>query len=255
MKKGFLFFTMLVIAGILIACSNDQTNEVEDDDGELKELEVDFDVPESADPGDTIELKASVTYGDEPVSDADEVLFEVWESGHQDDGEKIEAENQEDGTYTLEYTFEEEAVYEMYAHTTAEGLHTMPKKEIIVGDAEAEEKEDESADENDHEEAHFHTEGFDMQFDDSATFSADDEGELTTDITMDEEALEALNVRYEIWPSEDEDDIEWVDAEEVDTGEYTGNYTFPESGTYDIQIHVKDDDDLHEHIIETIEVE
>src|SRR5699024_5934329 len=141
--------TMLVIAGILIACSNDQTNEVEDDDGELKELEVDFDVPESADPGDTIELKASVTYGDEPVSDADEVLFEVWESGHQDEGEKIEAENQEDGTYTLEYTFEEEAVYEMYAHTTAEGLHTMPKKEIIVGDAEAEEKEDESADEND----------------------------------------------------------------------------------------------------------
>src|SRR5699024_8956026 len=133
MRKVFIYIPILVLVLILAACSNDQANEEEDSD-ELKMLEVDFNVPEKADPGDTVELKATVTYGDEPVLDADEVLFEIWESDNQDDGEKIEAENHENGTYTLEYTFEDEAVYEMYAHTTAEGQHTMPKEKVIVGD-------------------------------------------------------------------------------------------------------------------------
>src|SRR5699024_9988111 len=108
---------------------------------------------------------------------------------------------------------------------------------------------------DDAEEEHFHTEGFDMQFENPEDVSENDEIELATQITIDEEALEDLNVRYEIWPANDEDNIEWVDAEENEAGEYIGNYTFPETGRYEVQIHVKDDDDLHEHAMKEIEVE
>src|SRR5699024_10857471 len=112
----------------------------------------------------------------------------------------------------------------------------------------------EVSDDENTEEEHFHTDGFDMQFDDPKDVSSDEEVELATKITMNEEALEALKVRYEIWPSDDEENIEWVDANEENAGEYIGDFTFPETGTYNIQIHVKDDDDLHEHIIKEVEV-
>lgn len=247
MRKGILFIFMLLTAGILVACGDDQQEDNLTDSGELKELKVDFAVPETADPGDTVELKAMVTYGDDPVVDAQEVLFEVWETGHKEDGEKIEADNQEDGTYTLDYTFDDEAVYEMYAHTTANGSHVMPKKQIAVGDVEVNNEEEKEDDQ-------FHTEGFDMEFEELEELIAAEENDLTTHIKMDEKALEKLKVRYEIWPADKEDQIEWADAEEVEAGEYTGAYTFPEPGTYEIQIHVQDDEDLHEHIIEEVDV-
>ena len=32
-----------------------------------------------------------------------------------------------------EYTFDHDGVYYMYAHTTARGMHVMPKQQFIVG--------------------------------------------------------------------------------------------------------------------------
>lgn len=249
MKRKYWMIVMVALFILLAACGNEADKEEaeEADDEELKMLEVDFDVPEEADPGDTVTLTADVTYGDDPVADADEVLFEVWEKGKEDESEKIEGENHEDGTYSIDYTFEEKGIYEMYAHTTAHSMHTMPKKQINIGDVE--EKEDEHA----HEEGHFHTEGFDMHFMEPENVTKDESTELDTHITLEDEALENLQVRYEIWPAEDEEAIEWADAEEENAGEYSGTYSFPETGTYNIQIHVEDDDDLHEH--QTYEVE
>jgi len=132
---------------VFAACSND--SEEVDESEELKMLEVDFELPETADVGVAVELKATVTYGDDEVTDAEQMEFEYWKDGDKDNSIFVDGENNEDGTYTAEVSFEEEGVYEIYAHTTAESLHTMPKKEIEVGDVSGDgeadnENEDES---------------------------------------------------------------------------------------------------------------
>lgn len=126
LKKLFLFLLMALPVIVLAACSDD------DDDEEIKELKVDFDVPDQAETDETVELKATVTYGGEKVTDADDVVFEYWKKDHRDDSEKVDGENNGDGTYSAEVTFDEEDDYEMFAHTDAEGIHTMPKESITV---------------------------------------------------------------------------------------------------------------------------
>ncbi|RKQ35545.1 FixH family protein [Oceanobacillus halophilus] len=128
-KNKFLLVSLVSIMVVtLIACNGDTNNETE----ELKELIVDFQLPESVSAGETIELKAVVTYGDEIVEDADEVTFEIWEQDDEENSIKIEANNNGDGSYTAETTFDTEGTYEMYAHTTARDLHTMPLESIEV---------------------------------------------------------------------------------------------------------------------------
>lgn len=134
MRKMILWMMSILVVGVLAACGGEDSSDPAD---ELLALEVDFIVPEQVEVGETVELLAEVTYGEDLEKDA-VVRFEVWE---QEDEERensvmLEAENNRDGTYTAEYTFEEEGIYEMYAHTDAHNLHTMPKKQIIVGDAE-----------------------------------------------------------------------------------------------------------------------
>ncbi|GAB3797665.1 FixH family protein [Virgibacillus kimchii] len=116
--KGFFLFILALTLVILTACSGNEDEAVEELD-ELESLEVEFEVPETAEVGETILLKATVTYGDEKVDDADEVNFEYWEEGNEDESITIESTNNEDGTYTAEVTFENDGVYSMYAHTTA----------------------------------------------------------------------------------------------------------------------------------------
>ena len=94
--------------------------------------------PTLADVGETILLKAVVTYGDEKVDDADELNFEYWEEGNEDDSTTIASTNNGDGTYTAEITIERDGVFSIYAHTTARALHTMPKKSVIVGKGDVE---------------------------------------------------------------------------------------------------------------------
>lgn len=131
MRKLFLFMLALTII-VLTACSGNKDEETTNPD-ELKALEVEFEVPETAEAGETILLKATVTYGDEKVEDADEVNFEYWEGENEDDSTTIESTNNGDGTYTAEVTFESDGVFSIYAHTTARAMHTMPKKTVTVG--------------------------------------------------------------------------------------------------------------------------
>lgn len=242
MRKLSFLFSFILIIGVLAACGSDDNSDSGDSadiEEELPTLDVDFKVPETAEAGESIKLEAHVTYDDEPEEDA-EVVFEIWEVGKEDDSEMKDGENAGDGNYTLDYTFEDEVVYEMYAHTDAEGMHTMPKKQITIGDAEAPE-------ENEDDEADYHTEGFDMEFNEPEDVNKKEDIILETNITLDGEALEELDVRYEIVFENDEDNTEWIDADEDSAGEYNATYAFPEEGTYDITVHVEDDEDLHEH--------
>jgi len=236
LRKNLLMYSMIVLLIILSACGNS--------DDDIHFLEVDFIVPETAEVGETVELKAIVTYGDESVTDADEVVFEVWEKNDRDNGEMLDAINHEDGTYTIELSFDHDGIFEMYAHTTARDMHTMPLKEIVVG-AGGEYEDDE--------EPMFHTEGFEIHFVDLEDLTAGDSANLVSHIQIHDEPLESATVRYEIWPDDSADDKDWVDASETAAGEYTAEYTFENATTYHIQIHVEDDDELHEHM--TVEVE
>jgi hypothetical protein len=86
-----------------------------------------------------------------------------------------------------------------------------------------------------------------MQFITPEDATANNDVELVVQIQLDNEPLEKLNVRYEIWSGLSEKH-DWVDAEEIQAGEYVANHTFKEAGTYHVQIHVEDDKDLHEHV-------
>lgn len=136
MKKVFLFILALALI-TLTACSGNK-DEKEESIDELEALEVEFEVPETAEVGETILLKATVTFGDEKVKDADEVSFEYWEGSNEDDSTTVESTNNGDGTYTAEVTFERNGVFSIYAHTTARAMHTMPKKSITVGKVDVE---------------------------------------------------------------------------------------------------------------------
>lgn len=80
------------------------------------------------------ELAVRVTQGGEAVDDADAVTFEVWESGKRDASVMLDGEWMRDGVYSVKHTFAQDGVYYMYAHTTARGMHVMPKIELIVGE-------------------------------------------------------------------------------------------------------------------------
>lgn len=235
LSVAFVFLTLL-----FTACGNNN------DTDELLPLDVQFDVPESLEVGETLLLEAIVTYGDEFVVNADEVVFEVWEKGDQQNSDMIDAENNGDGTYTTELTFNEDGIFEMYAHTTAHDLHTMPKREIIIGEG----GDYEDVEENDQ----FHTEGFDMYFNELEVVKTDDHVDLTVNLELNNEALIDAKVRYEIWEEKVPDERDWVDAEEENDGIYTTQHTFNKEGIYHIQVHVEDDDELHEHKTYTVEV-
>ena len=132
MKKVVLA-AMLVLS--LAACTSEaetpiDTNEVVE---EIVEVKVEILTPEHVDVNVPIMLEAKVMQGDEIVNDADNVKFEVWQSGMREAGTMIDGEFVGGGIFQAETTFDEEGIYYMFAHTNARGMHVMPKQEITVG--------------------------------------------------------------------------------------------------------------------------
>src|SRR5699024_979504 len=121
--------------------------------------------------------------------------------------------------------------------------HTMPKRSVIIGEAVSEENDDEQE----------HVEGFSLDFPDPDDTNADEETELISNTEMNEATSDGTDGRYEMCNNDDPDQHDSIDTAESAADNYTVNHTFPEAGTYSIQVHVEDGDDLHEH--ETYEVE
>src|SRR5690625_1173953 len=71
---------------------------------------------------------------------------------------------------------------------------------------------------HDHHAHGFHTEGFDMQFTDLNGVTVGEEIALEVTITVHDDALEDARVRYEIWPEDNKNNTDWVDAKEMDDG-------------------------------------
>lgn len=125
MKK--LFGVVLISLFVLGGCSQEK-----EEASEL--IEVKFKtIPETIKVNKEVELVATVTQGTEKVEDADEVTFEIWKEGQtKDQHKKIEAKHAKNGEYKATYVFKETGKYYVISHTTARGMHNMPKNEVIV---------------------------------------------------------------------------------------------------------------------------
>ena len=142
------WFILLCLAVGLSACSQGDKQAASDE--EPKVLTAKLAAPESAAKNEKAVIKATVSYGDEPVADADDVEFECWKAGSKEDSELIKAKNEGKGVYSMEKAFPEDGHYKVQVHVTAKKQHTMPVADIKVGKATDETDEDEK------EEAHHH---------------------------------------------------------------------------------------------------
>ncbi|KOY82230.1 FixH family protein [Lysinibacillus macroides] len=130
MKKWL--FALIAVPALLVGCGekNEQAALPEPEVPEIPEVEIL--TPKEVALNETIELVAHVEQGGENVDDAI-VKFEVWESGKRDEGQMLDGKLDKDGVYKATTTFDHDGVYYMYAHTTANGVHNMPKQQIIAG--------------------------------------------------------------------------------------------------------------------------
>ena len=281
MKKFNLFVCLAIFTMILAACGgNDETNsdssEMVDSD-ETAELEFE---PEDIDPdSDVCEICAMAIADDQHATQIilkndrslkfDDLgcMYEwIEENGQDDIGAKFVRDFNteewvllEDATYVFDedidtpmaygiISFEDKADAESYIEENDHG------EIVTVDDLEDHKWEmmdhDHDHDHHDHDDhaGGFHTDGFDMHITEPENVTVSEENALEVHITLDEADLEDANVRYEIWQESDRDNTEWIDAEEVAAGNYVADYLFGEVGTYNIQVHVEDDEALHEHV-------
>jgi len=246
MKKYILLLVCLffVIAG----CSKgkeekqtERTNEVP------KPVEVSIQTPETINVNTEVPIQAVVTQGGKTVDDADDVQFEIWKAG-QEKREKIAAKHEGKGVYSIKKTFLEDGTYSVIAHVQVGDLHTMPQKDIVVGKQEkaVEENKTQSDDDN-------HEGQVSIEFRTNEAITVNKEVTLSAVIKNQNQPLTEAAITFEVWP-EGQEQHEFIDATEGDTGEYTTKKAFAAKGVYQVQVHVKKGE-IHDHKPFTIEVE
>ncbi|PRO67167.1 FixH family protein [Alkalicoccus urumqiensis] len=243
MKKGLVMAPVLLLA----ACGTsdeESTGAVSIEDVNMEPLETVIEAPDSVEPGDDVVLAAVVTQGEEQVEDAGEVEFEIWVDGAKSESDSVEAVHTENGVYEAEYAFEDEAVYQVQAHTTARGSHVMPVQEVTSGDPDAEPHEGHHGE---HAEV---MDGFhvDWETDEAAV---EEEVTLSFRISLDGENWSG-DTRLEMGPADAEERV-WIGAVEISDGQYEVQHAFSEAGTYDVVVHAEDED-IHEHVHVEVEV-
>ncbi|QDI90811.1 hypothetical protein EPH95_06155 [Salicibibacter halophilus] len=153
MREKFSGMKWTMLGGgllIFLAACGTEEDQAEGDPGSTEAIDVQVTMPEEMDTGDHT-LETQVTQEDEAVSDADEVIFEVWEDGNKEDSDMIEKDTEDDGLYSADYTFDEDGIYLVQPHVTARGMHSMPVHHIVVGDVDQEEIDAFDQDDIDHE--------------------------------------------------------------------------------------------------------
>ena len=143
MKKIVVILTLMFIV-LLAACGKGADENNAGDNQVMEPIDVQLEGPEEVELNESVTFQATVTQGEEPVDDADEVEFEIWKNGWKDLSEMIEATHHGDGVYSIETVFTENGVYTVQSHVTARTMHSMPKQEVIAGSGERETSQDES---------------------------------------------------------------------------------------------------------------
>lgn len=241
MKK---IVSLLLTLTLLAACGKEQVVEQEPASGQEEEALQPVEVQilssgEDFHPEEEGIIEVKVTQGEENVADADEVLIEIWKKEHQDESINYEAENKGDGLYSLSHTFPEDGIYYVIAHVTARDMHVMPRKEFVIG--EVNEETEHSA----HHEHHEHGEGLSIHLMEPDILKADEQALWMVHLAEENgHPLTEATVRFDFWQDGKEHTL--VDAVETVAGEYTAEFSFPESGDYRLVVHIEKDE-LHEH--------
>ncbi|MFJ7952278.1 FixH family protein [Lysinibacillus sp. NPDC096418] len=130
MKKWLL--ALVAVPALLVGCTEKEKPVETSQDEELQIPEVEILTPKEVAVNEKVELAAYVFQGKTNIDDAS-VKFEVWESGKRDEGQMQEGVLDKEGVYKADITFDHDGVYFMYAHTTANSIHVMPKQQITAG--------------------------------------------------------------------------------------------------------------------------
>lgn len=128
MKRHAIFFAFITMIVLLAACSQTKKED------EPAVLNVKIETKSPIDLNKETEIACVVTYGNEKVTDADEVKFEIWKQGNEQH-EMIKAKHKGNGKYAITKTFTEPGTYSIVAHVTARNMHNMPKTDVVVGQA------------------------------------------------------------------------------------------------------------------------
>ncbi|UOQ92555.1 FixH family protein [Halobacillus shinanisalinarum] len=236
MKKivSFLMFSALII--ILAACGSssesEESNASENKEPVMTEVEVKFEKEPLPVKEETV-IKAVVTQGEEKVTDADSVEFEIWHNqAGQEKSDTIKAEHAEDGVYKAAYSFNKPGTYQVIAHTQARSMHVMPQVEVKVrGDETAQEESGHDHEKDDHaseQDSHGHS-TFMVHFMKDQEFKAAEGSTLAAHINHKEKPFKGAMVKFEI-SSAQLHKHEFISAKETNPGEYTADYTFPSAG-------------------------
>lgn len=253
MKKLIILLTFSSI--ILSACAEEEKQQ---DDLVPQLLEVAIKTEDSIQVNQETIIKAVVTQGKNKVTNADEVKFEISKAGD-DQHEMIQGKHQKDGVYSIQKTFKDGGQYYIVAHVTANRMHNMPRKEILVGDAnhtnDQEEtgkatENDQSSDHNDH--SHDHASKLEFEFDNHSSYKVNEETELTVYLKSNDLPLEGAQVKFEIW-KDNQHQHDYFDATEVTAAKYALPYTFTSTGLYNLKIHVEKGD-IHDHTTDSVEI-
>ncbi len=230
---------------VLGACGTEKEAESAAVPQSMEPVEAELTVAATAEKEETVPLSVKVTQDGQPVDDADEIKFEVWKNGAKEESDMIKATLTKDGVYEAETTFAEEAVYTVQVHVTARSMHTMPTTNVTVGHPETAAEAEEDSD-------HHHHAGADITLDPKEA-TAGEEQPFMVHVMIEEEMLAGADVQLEIF-QDGAEKHEWVKLEEAEAGMYKGSYTFTESGAYNVQVHVTKGHDIHEHVMETVDV-
>ena len=245
-RTSIIGFILLIL--LMGACSNNEEQQTKTEDEVPEIVEVDLTVPTEAEVGTEVVFTAVVTQGEELVDDAHEVEFEIMNLTSEKK-EMIEASLNEDKHYSIPYTFETSGTYDITSHVTARDMHTMPNKQIVVTGGEESTPETEG---HSHGENHHHDQKVTIEFSEGST-TVGEEIMLETILSLEDVPLEGACVQYDISRS-DVAHHTWLEAPEVEPGVYQVAYTFTESGSYEIEVHVTKGEEIHDHLTKTYTV-
>lgn len=134
-RKISLLLALGSLLLLLGGCGNKNNSGAEHASADvLAPIQVELKVtPESVKIGENVKFEAKVTYQDQPVDDAKEVMFEVGREGGTDEDRFMETVSSSgDGLYVWETSFDQAGEYKAISHVTAKDQHSMPSVTFTV---------------------------------------------------------------------------------------------------------------------------
>lgn len=134
--KKYLLISMFFI--LLLAACGQNDNQKSEEVNFLDPIEVQLTHQTELIVNEDIVTQAFVSQNNTPVSDAEEVIFEIWQHGNPDTYRSVEALAKGEGLYEVIWSANEDGVYYVFYHVTANGMHRMEKHQFVIGDVDVE---------------------------------------------------------------------------------------------------------------------